>query len=201
MAMNKLYMIVLISAAIFVLVGCSSTGSAVSPDPPSENVSKDAAVPIVEQELQRVIWGAYNLAYDPESNEISAIPVRDLSMHVNVTGFVTAPACPDCLGLFIEGYNPVGWVYDIRVTLRNPTQLTGYDVRGTLLIGHDTETRKLINPDEYTKLFDNSDPADRNPFKAFATGQPGRKFLPDATHEVLFQISFPPPPKIGRAHV
>jgi len=206
----------ILSVVIFLAIGCSGGGAnPVLPGsdtgtPPAVDISQPVtpdeipripALPDEEPTRQRVVWGVYNISFDPNTYEVTITPIRVGDKHYNVTGFVTPPACPDCIGITVEGYNPVGWVYDILVSLRNPTALTGYDVRGTLLVGDETDIRKLVNADEYTELFDSNIPPNRNPFKAFATTEPGRVFAPGKVHQLLYQISFPPPPKFNVLYV
>lgn len=183
---------VLLIATFFVvcLWGCSGgqLESITQPDNPNT-----AAAPM-DEPAQRILFGIWDIDFDPISEFVSVIPSRNIEAHFNVTNYVTPPQCDDCLGITIEGFNPDGWVYDIKVTLENPTPLTAYDVRGTLLIGAEGDNREIINVDDYTELFDDTTPPDRNPFKVFATDQPGRVYMPDAIHEVLYQISIPPPP-------
>jgi len=172
---------------------CSETTTAPAP------ISNDAGKCSISDtnETHHIIWGIWNITFDPSSNSVTILPSRNLEAHYNLTKYVTPPECDDCLGITVTGFNPDGWVYDVKVSLRNPTQIAAYDVRGTLLIGAPTDKRRLVNADEFTELFDDSDPPDRNPFKAFATDQPGRKFLPGAIHEVLYQVSIPPPPNFN----
>ena len=198
------YFALFLSIVLLLAIGCSGgganpvlPGAEMGTDPPGgditppvipEDTARVPAQPDGEPTLQRVLWGVWDITFDPATGEVTIIPARVGDKHYNVTGFVTPPACPDCIGITIEGYNPDGWVYDILVSLKNPTALTGYDVRGTLFIGDETDIRKLVNVDDYTELFDNSTPPDRNPFKVFAVDEPGRKFIPGAVHQVLLTL-------------
>ncbi len=200
----RITIIVLLAVFAISFVGCSATSPEITQpglNAPDSQAVRETSAPGGDSASQRVTWGVYELAFIPEEMKVVAIPARAEDAHYNVTGFVTPPACPDCIGVFIEGYNPDGWVYEIRVTLKNPTNLTGYDVRGTLLIGGASDPRKLMNADEYTELFDNSDPKDRNPFKVFAADQPARKFPPGLVYEVIYNISFPPPTNFNVLYV
>ena len=213
----------ILSLVIFLAIGCSGgganpmlPGSDMLTSPPDGNITPpgDTSQPVIPDDVprvpaqpgneptqQRVVWGIFDISFDPNTYEVSITPIRVGDKHYNVTSFVTPPACPDCIGITIEGFNPDGWVYDILVSLKNPTAITGYDVRGTLLVGDETDNRKLVNADEYTELFDSNIPPNRNPFKAFATTEPGRAFAPGKVHQVMYQISFPPPPKFNVLYV
>jgi len=204
----KSFGIFILVAALVIMCGCSSGGSPVLPDTNTGTLGggfslpqKDSDTTQNDQEPSRVIWGIYSLTFDPVRQEVTATPLKTGDKHYNVTAYVTPPACPNCLGITVIAYHPAGWVYDCDVSLMNPTQLTAYDVRGTLLIGGPTDKRKLVNADEYTTLFDASTPPNKNPFMAFATDQPGRKFLPKAIHKTLYKVSIPPPPNYNVLYV
>ncbi len=181
---------VIILGLITIIMGCSGSGG----DPVMTGEPIETPVSEHEGPSERVILGAFEIGFVNDSNSLSIEPLRDLAAHYNVTQYITPPNCEDCLEMIVTGFNPDGWVYDVLVSLRNPTLLDVYDARGTLLIGTGSDSRKLVNADEYTELFDNSTPPDRNPFKVFATDQPQRKFEAGATHEILYKISIPPPP-------
>ncbi len=42
----------------------------------------------------------------------------------------------------------------MQVTLKNPTPLKAYDVRGIAFIGEDGFGRELVNADNYTTIYD-----------------------------------------------
>lgn len=190
---------------IVFITGCSGGTGALQPSSPEipggSSTIPEEHQPAKDENSQRVVWGVYDITFDPVENTALITPSRDAAKHFNVTSFVTPPNCNNCVGVFVEGYNPDGWVYDIRVTLKNPFTLTGFDVRGTLLIGGDSDTRRMVNADEYTEMFDDTLPADRNPFKVFATDMSMNIFTPGSTHEVNYHISFPPPPQFNVSYV
>jgi outer membrane protein assembly factor BamB len=141
----------------------------------------------------RMYFGVWNIGIDPETHEVSIVPNRMLEAHYNVTAAVQPPNCPDCLGIKVLNFDPDTFVLSLDISLKNPTiALTGRDVRGTLLFP-EGDNRVLVNADDYTTIFDNTDPADRNPFKAFAKGEVGRAFPPQAIFYEQYDIKFPPP--------
>ncbi len=144
----------------------------------------------------RILFGIWDIRLDPETREISIIPNRSLQSHWNVTALVLPPNCPECVKIQVLNIDPITFIYSFDITLKNPTLvLTGYDVRGTLLFPPG-DNRELVNADDYTKLFDDSDPKDINPFIAFAKTAPLRAFGPEEEWTEQFDIRFPPPPNL-----
>ena len=149
----------------------------------------------------RMLFGIWDIGIDPVSREITIAPNRALEAHWDVTAAVSPPKCNDCLGIKVTNVDHVTHVISLWVTLKNPTKmLTGYDVRGTLLFPPG-DNRELVNADDYTEIFDDSDPPDRNPFKAFAKDQPGRAFGVGAVHGQQYDIRFPPPVNLNVIYV
>ncbi len=137
-----------------------------------------------------VLWGYYRLYIDPSGPTVDIVPVRNVEKHFNVKAFVNPPKCNDCIkikptGPFIDNILP------LDITLKNPEQIKGYDVRGILL--SDDTGADLDNPDSYTGLFDNGGPININPFKAYAKSEDDRGFGPGESfmeHYDLFLSKF-----------
>ena len=106
--------------------GCSgaNSGSASPVDNP--------AIPSPDKEAQtgRMLWGVWQFTFDESTNELAAIPLREASAHFNVTPFLQPPNCTDCLKTKVNSFDTVTRILDVDVTLRNPTMMTGFDVRG-----------------------------------------------------------------------
>ncbi len=178
---------------ILMVAGCSSSGITVSPD-----IAKPAAIDAASS--GRVIWTAFDFNIDPATLDVEIVYPRIGEGHYNVTGFLIPPNCDDCIKVHVTGFDPVEKVYTIIVSLKNPTDLTGYDVRGTLLFDSG-DPRMLVNVDDYTKLFDDDDPADINPFKVFAAALTKRQFTPGMIHDVFYEIKFPNPPNYNVSYL
>ncbi len=175
--------------SIMFSLGCSGVQDPAIPD---SGISSGPEQVTGQGDIDRVVWSVFDLLIDPESQEVQVILDRDGAAHYNVTAFLLPPNCSDCVKALIQGVDLAEHIYTIKVILKNPTALTGYDVRGIIRF-FSFDNRELMNPDDYTKLFDDSEPADINPFKAFAKEEPSRKFDPDISHDEIFEIRFPPP--------
>ena len=117
------------------------------------------------------LMGLYTIRIDAENLTVEAIRNREAEAHFNVTPYLLPPNCYDCFFVKILNVDPIAKNVNIRVTLKNPTNLSGYDVRGIILnFGGMT----LLNPDSYTKLFG---PGAINPFVAWIPNQ-DRIFYP-----------------------
>jgi hypothetical protein len=167
-------------------VGCSN-----SPDNP-------ASPPVLpEDKINTVsgthhVWGIWNFDLDISGLIATAIPARSLEAHFNVTGWLLPPDCDDCATVSVNSFDPGTRILDVDVTLRNPSQLDAYDVRG--IIYTDDYGHELRNDDGWTKLFDIPAGGLINPFKAFAKDVDNRKFEADTTHTENLRIYIPDPP-------
>lgn len=172
---------------LILMLGCSSSGS-LSPDPIQDSIGTEVRGAESEHNLL-----AYMRVFpDAENLTIDAVPLREVMSHFNVKGFLTPPNCYGCIAFALNSFDPVTRIFDIDVTLKNPTFLTGYDVRG-ILIANNTG-HEMVNADDYTKLYDDTTPADINPFKAFEVDDPQRRFFSyeTDTQQILFRIPKPP---------
>ncbi|MFH1676839.1 MAG: PQQ-binding-like beta-propeller repeat protein [bacterium] len=141
----------------------------------------------------RSIWGVWELSIDPETFEPTIVPSRMLEAHYDVTKAVTTPNCPTCIGIKVLNIDPVTHIFTLDITLLNPLKvITGYDVRANLLFPAG-DNRELVNADGFTTIFDDTTPADRNPFMAFAKTVANRAFGPKTVQEEIFEIKFPLP--------
>jgi len=172
--------------------GCSgANGDSVSPvDSPV------IQAPQKEAQLGRMLWGVWQFSYDASSNELTPIPLREAYAHFNVTPFLLPPSCTDCLKTEVNSFDTVTRILDVDITLRNPTLMTGFDVRGILYTndyGHE-----LTNADDWTGLWDIAGGQTINPFKAFATSVLQRLFAPGVKHTVNYLVHIPIPAKYNK---
>lgn len=189
--MRPIQFIVLFICGLLILTGCS--GGATEPvGVPDMPEVKGVESPPVETDSQRVLWGIWNLAFDPVAMQIVIEPVRNLEAHFNITPMIIPPACDDCIEIAVNSFDPVTRILDVDVTLRNPYSINGYDVRGILYTndyGH-----LLENADDWTKLFETPGGESLNPFKAFAKGYGSRIFQAGAEHTSNYLVYIPAPP-------
>jgi len=89
----------------------------------------------------------------------------------------------------IKGYDPIMNVMDIDVTIVNPYAYDSYDLR--LIIYTNSRGIRLVNPDNWTALWDIPGGAQINPFRAFAKEVDNRMFAGYANHTERIQIEFP----------
>jgi outer membrane protein assembly factor BamB len=140
-----------------------------------------------------VIWAVFDFIIDPATLGVELVFPRTGDAHYNVNSIILPPNCDHCIKIQVVGIDPLEKIYSINVTLENPSQLTGHDVRGTLLFDAG-DPRELVNPDDYTKMFDDDSPADINPFTVFGKSMSKREFFPGQAHTELYKIRFPDPP-------
>ena len=131
----------------------------------------------------RILWGAWDIGIDPITGTIDVAVNRELDGHYDVKAYLLPPNCNNCVIPKLKGIVSQG-VYRIDITLKNPTTITGYDVRGTVL---NKGVIELRDPDSYTFIFAPPTETKPRPFVAYDTG-PGRPFYPNATHTEEFHI-------------
>ena len=166
--------------------GSNSAGNALAVNPDMQSI--DQAVERAGSGNEHQLWGCYNFSFDPESLSIKPVPSRGADVHFNVTGLLQPPACDDCLTIDVLEFTPANHYVKLKITIKNHTQLTGYDVRGIMVT--DISGIRLLNPDSHTDLWDDGGDITINPFRAFATDQPQHRFLPGAAHARIYEIAY-----------
>jgi len=171
------------------LVGCSQNVSPLSEQLQDTKLISNGNL---AGQTDRYLLAYFRLYPDPENLRIDVEPLRHPAGHFNVKSFLLPPNCNGCIEFIVHSFNPTTRIMDVDVTLKNPTFLVGYDVRG-ILIANNTG-HEMTNADDWTKLFDDSNPADINPFKAFDVDDAERKFnfYETDTRKVLFKLPKPP---------
>jgi len=173
---------------IMMAVGCAGGyNHPQSPTPPSEVPYEPDS--IMGSASQHILWGMWRLAYDSNTREVFPIPIRNQVVHFDITQMIAPPACDDCLTISVLEFKPVKKYIKLKIAVRNPSQLTGYDVRGIALSSVDGFL--LVNADSYTDLWDDGGAVSINPFKAFATDQPNRAIAPGTAHAKIYEIDYP----------
>ena len=183
----KNIIVVSITQLLLIFIGCSST-----PQNPISSSDLDAVtdLPIGEistSETNRTLLGTWSFELNPCIETIIPHPNRELmgwtQNHLNVKPYLPAPTFQ------IISYNPILNIYDVDVTINNNSNYDGYDVR---LIIHTTDNGiSLVNDDGWTPLWDELGGSLINPFKAFATLEPNRKFAAHTSHTARLQIYLP----------
>jgi len=132
----------------------------------------------------RIIWGVYHINFNPENSTAIITPNRDINFHANVTGYVNPPNCFDCVKITGSHYKPAMQQWSIDVQLKNPSSLTGRDVRGLVF---NLGGKYLKNSDGFMDIYLGQDIH----FKAFAKSEPARAFTPAMTDTQTYTFHFP----------
>jgi len=182
------FVLLMLLSATLIAIGCS--GSGMNPAEPADAPGLSGTTNA--HGSNRVLWGIWNLGFDPSAGEVNFIPDRNALAHFDITDWLLPPSCDDCIEVVVNSFDPVTRILDADVTLKNPTHLSGYDVRGILYTndyGH-----LLANADAWTELWEMPGGEDINPFRAFAKTEANRIFIPDAEHTENYRIYIPIPP-------
>jgi len=158
----RLFSLLVIVLAAFML-SCSGNSDPVVPgtSTPANNNAQGASGP--------VLWGYYDLYFDIENTDFSAVPDRNVTFTSNIVQMLNQN--PASLSLTINS-TPIGASYvdiDCDITITHPiasTDFTGYDVRG-IFIGNGSKSlgysgltyanhgtqQILTNADGYTRWY------------------------------------------------
>ncbi len=167
-----------------VAIGCA--GSVTHPASPTPDPSGDF-FKFVEAGPNTILLGAWEVFIDIEAGEVRAVELRTASMHYNVSPMLKPPKCYGCFLAKNLSYDPITQVVTVDVGFRNPSNLTGYDVRGIVT---SFGNMVFLNPDGYTELFSPT-PGKINPFVAFKTGVGQREIPPLTSQYETMQIYDP----------
>ncbi|HEX9746626.1 MAG TPA: FG-GAP-like repeat-containing protein [bacterium] len=174
--------------ALTVLFGCSSGGN--NPVTSDLTTPDNKSVGEESNNSNHALWGEFVFnftdVYDDSGNLIDiqaeVVPLRTNDVHVEVTKFVKPPSCADCVKLNVWKIEPgaTETTLYVYVELKNPTSITGYDVRG--IIYPPSDQVRLLNRDGLTTLHKAGMPEDAYPYKAFNFDTEFRPFGAQETH-------------------
>lgn len=190
--------LILLILSVTVFCSCSA-GNSENPisNPHTFNLS-DLPVPCSDESANHALFGVWIAQFDLENLSVSLIRERSALTHFNVRDLIPPPE------INVISYNGISHVINVDVTIRNPSALDVYDVR--LIIFTDNTGHLLLDPDEWTPLYDISGGLSSNPFRAFNKSVTERKFpglsqstqslsiyLPNGNTGVMFAVdaSFP----------
>lgn len=186
---------------LLLLIGCSSgqdnpldtqipnTENTSKGTPPSGNediLSALGNLPVIgvdESQTNRQLSGMWTLNFDREKSIMTAEPYRDLAGHINVGGMISP-------SFRVISSDPLTGIVSVDATITNPLPLVnGFDVR--MIVYTDNYGNRLMNPDDWTPLYDIAGGAQINPIKAFAKNVQNRVFASFASHTERFQLYYP----------
>ena len=161
---------------LILVFGCGGGGGGpVQPDPEPEPGES------------RQLWGVYTVTFDPEALTATMVQESlDVLAHLDITSMVSPPACDDCLQVEISEVVPASGLTRMRITLKNPTGQTGYDVR---ILAIYYTSMDFTEVEGYTDIW--SANSERYPFYCFAVENPLRDFGPDASYYRDIEVQFP----------
>ncbi len=181
--MNRTILIISGLIMLALMLGCSSGGN----DPMQTSSSDTVPEPPVNQAddnlSSRSLIGTWAIEFDTDSLTAATEQIRTAADRFNVTPNVAPPA------VSVVSYEPYMGIIDVDVTITNPMEFSGYDVR--LIIYSDDYGVTLRNPDNWTNLWDQPGGAEINPFKAYAKTQYQREFESLSQHTERLQIFLP----------
>jgi hypothetical protein len=177
MKFQNVFFLLTVFVAISILFGCSSADSPMVPAGP------DAGVERTSDNSRRILY-TFRVAFNPEDASVVVVPTRNADFHANVTDYVLPPSCMDCVAIVGSNYKPAFEQWDLNVQLKNPTLITGYDVRGLV---YNLGDKYILNSDGYMKNYLSQDIS----YKSFAKTIGQRAFAEYAVHQETYLFHFP----------
>lgn len=132
------------------------------------------------------IIGVYDLMFDPDAMDLKVMEARGADAHYDITYYI-APY----VSASLISWDPVTRILDFKLAITNPSLLDVYDVR-TLFLTDSSSGFELLNPDDFTELFNPFAPGTVNPFRTYAKLALDREFGAGATYEEFFSVQCPP---------
>jgi hypothetical protein len=171
---------IFLTCLVLLSTGCGSSGSPLSPTHPDQNSYKNLD-PLASGHFvgttPRMLMGAYRLILK-DAGLFEILPLRGAEAHYDITKLLFPPKCYDCFKVVLVSMQGNTW--NFKITLRNSTPVTGYDVRGTILDMGNVLLESTS--DSFTEMFAGpGDLSPRNPFFIFDSGQDKNKWPPMAT--------------------
>jgi len=189
----------LLIGLLFVLIGCSGSGSPVSPDLSSQSdlsITTDrttSAYPGI-----KAMWGFWQIEINSETLDYEIVPLRGVEFTVDVVRFMQPPS-GNPANLKLEFTDLSGWPDEgamaVDLVLTHPfpgfDQFAGFDVMGVFVSSgsleslHDTNVRYpeegsdpiLLNPDGYTRWMNPSEFVPDGTIMRFEPGHLGNQNL------------------------
>jgi hypothetical protein len=176
--------IIILAATIMLLfAGCSGLNqTTVSLAPAIDDISAFQPSVNASQENQALL-GTWILQADLDSRDFNILENRESAYHLNVSHLIPAPL------IQIVSIDILTGIVNIDVTLSNPSPYDAYDIR--LIVYTNDGNIRLMNPDNWTALYDIPGGWAINPFKAFCTTEQKRKFPAHSQRTARIQLDFP----------
>ena len=177
------FLITLFMCVLPFVFGCSSNqGNPLLPSEERTEISLPVNL-VDESQTNRSMLGSWMITFYLADMTAEAANFRDLDVHFNITQMIPPP------GILINSYDPVTGIVNVDFTISNPFVFTGYDVR--LIVHTDDIGHLLLNPDDWTELFDGPSGMQINPFRAFAKEEANRVFNGETEHMENLDIYLP----------
>ena len=161
--------------AAVLIIGC--TNPPMSPQISAPKLAGNPGAP------SHISWGQWDISIDPENGIATSAPVRNAEKHFDVTTWLNPPKCADCLQTIITEWDPATRIADLTMVLKNPTTLTGYDVKAVI---SDYGLKEFLLPDAWCDFY--TDGTTWQPYYIF---NEGGAFGPSKSYARGFQVYLP----------
>jgi hypothetical protein len=178
-------LLLVVAVLILCIAGCSSDRFKSPITPANQTDSEIAGIEYPQNNdiTNHKFSGAWGVNFDIQAMTTDIQPERIGSLHLNPLQYLPRPQ------ITVNSYNPATHVIDVDVSIQNTTLVVGYDVR--LIIFTDDPGHMLLNPDNWTALYDIPGGMDINPFVAYAKDETGRMFDVGTHHLANLLIYLP----------
>ena len=183
-----IYMLSVILLTFFTL-GCSGGDTLLAPPPapPTPPPQEDGDLEIPEKQgFTHLLFGKAQLEFNEDAGGISLVPLHSSQTHYNLTDPLSDPLCPDCIIVEQLWHDEDAKSIGLKISLRNPSDFTFYDVRGIM---HGGSGLRILDNDGFTDLF-TPESGVYNPFLAYCLEKPDIDFSRDQTSERVYSLTY-----------
>jgi len=184
--LNMLRFFVTVFIVLITFAACSRAANPVIPEDSADTFESAVDLPenfsTPSRDGASEIWASVQVSWNPQSGDVSFVS-RSLEIeerHYRISSFLNPPNCSDCIGIEQTGGDSEIGTGVFELSLKNPTQLVGYDIRGVLQVATGVDLR-VLNPDGYTNLYATPGYVTPSPFVTFAGMITDHAFTPGAT--------------------
>ncbi|MCX6645983.1 MAG: hypothetical protein NTY09_06465 [bacterium] len=197
--MSNRLLIVIISSLLFLILiaGCNKGSSPTLPDANEDISQQPVKLDLAQFPEGRTVIGAFNAEINFETGEATVEPMRTGANHFSIFGLLQNPNfCPGgCFKIQILEIDEPNGYFKLKTTVINPTSISVWDLR-TIIYDNPLNNHKILNPDDYTKLWAPPGYSGVYPFIAYAKNDDDREITSTSSFSEIVEFKFKSmPPK------
>jgi hypothetical protein len=130
-----------------------------------------------------------SLEWDYTDESLNFISGRLAENHYNVWSLINPPFCSNCVQIQVLQHLPDLKYLKVNVAITNPTNITGYNVRGVVDFDDSTQS-ELILSDGYWHSMAQAIDEFPSPYRGFGWDEPDMAFGPGQQHSEVYEFAY-----------